>query len=358
MERILFVHFGGIGDVVLAFPAVQSLRETFPDARITMLVESRARGVGAFNPAIDEVLVFDAKGRPSLGDFVDLVGNLRDRRFDLAIASGRNPAMAALLWLSGARQRIGYAGGPLSWLLSTAVPLVTRQYAGHLYYSLVAPVVSIPARLPQIAVAPEDRAWAVEFLTARGVSDGDRLAVLHPGASRIAEIRGIHKTWEPVRWAQLAADLLAEGFKVVLAGGPDDEAIVGQIRSHLDRGTAALDENVIVAYGQTRQLGQLAAVIERGSVLVAVDSAPMHIGIAVGTPTVGIFGPTDPEKLLPSGTAHQAVHVTGLACRPCLWDRRKTTCSELTCLKSLSVDMVLQAVERAVPQRHLTESRE
>ncbi|MBM3276283.1 MAG: hypothetical protein FJZ00_14105, partial [Candidatus Sericytochromatia bacterium] len=65
----------------------------------------------------------------------------------------------------------------------------------------------------------------------------------------------------------------------------------------------------------------------------------------------GIFGPTDPEKLLPPGTAHQAVHVTGLACRPCLWERRSTTCSDLTCLKDLTPDMVLAAANRAMPAR-------
>ncbi len=347
-ERILFVHFGGIGDVVLAFPAIKSLRETFPAAHITMLVESRARGIGAFNPAIDEVLVFDAKGKPSLGEFLGLVGQLRASAFDLAITSGRSAAMAGLLWLTGARRRIGYDAGPLAWTLTTAVPLSVRQYAGDMYYDLVAPLVTIPPRLPQLAVSLEDRTWAAEFLAASGLAETEPFAVLHPGASRMAELRGICKTWEPRRWAALATALRAEGLPVVLAGGPDDEAIVRQILERAEQDTAQPGK-LVVAHGKTRQLGQLAALIELGSVLIAVDSAPMHIGIALGTPTVGIFGPTDPDKLMPAGTIHQAVHVAGLACRPCLWDRRRTTCDELTCLKGLPVETVQAAVWRALP---------
>ncbi|MBI6546395.1 MAG: glycosyltransferase family 9 protein [Cyanobacteria bacterium NC_groundwater_1444_Ag_S-0.65um_54_12] len=349
IRKILFIHFGGIGDVILAFPALQSLRETFPAARITTLVEPRAKGIKAFSPAIDEVLTFAAKARPTVGELLDLVGQLRHGAFDLGIASGRSPVMPALLWLAGIRWRIGYAANCLAWTLSRAIPLQTQQYAGNMYYDLIVPLVKIPPRLPQVALAPEDRAWAVEFLVRRGVVDGDRLVVIHPGASRMAELRGIHKTWSPANWVELIQRLKSAGFQLVLAGGPDDEEVIKTILAGLFWHSAG--DKVHLAYGQTNSLGQLAALIQRGQLLIAVDSAPMHLGVAVGTPTVALFGPTDPQKLLPAGTMHQAVHVTGLPCRPCLWDRRNTTCHELTCLNSLAVEQVLQAVWRALPNQ-------
>ncbi|MBM3266244.1 MAG: glycosyltransferase family 9 protein [Candidatus Sericytochromatia bacterium] len=349
IRRILFVQFGGIGDVILAFPAIKSLREAYPDARLTLMVESRAKGVGAFNPAIDEVLAFDAKDRPTLAEFLDVVGGLRSRYFDLAVASGRSPAIPALLLLSGARYRVGYAANPLSMLLTVAAPLERKQYAGWMYYDLVGSFLDIPACVPQVVVAPDDQAWATEFRARNGLVDGDAVVVLHPGASRMAARRGIHKTWEPRRWAEVARQLLAASCKVVLAGGPDDDEGVAAI-------LATGLEGVVVAHGQTRSLGQLAALIQRAALLIAVDSAPMHLGIAVGTPTVGIFGPTDPDKLIPPGTSHQAVHVGGLACRPCLWDRRSTTCQEITCLRDLTPDMVLAAAHRALPSRADTRS--
>lgn len=346
IRRILFVHFGGIGDVILAFPALKSLREAYPAARITLLVEPRAKGVGAFNPAIDEILAFDAKGRPTLAQFLDLVATLRERSFDLAIASGRSPAMPALLLLSGAPYRVGYDANPLAFTLSRAVKLETKQYAGWMYYDLVGSFLDIPPRVPQVAIAPEDQAWAAEFMARAGIAEEEVVAVLHPGASKMASARGIHKTWEPRRWAEVVRALLVGGTRIVLAGGPDDDEGVAAILA--DLGDDA--ERLVVAHGQTRSLGQLAALIQKASVLVACDSAPMHLGVAVGTPTVGLFGPTDPEKLLPPGTVHQAVHVgSSLACRPCLWERRTRTCGELTCLKELTVEAVLAAVRRALP---------
>ncbi len=344
IRRILFVHFGGIGDVILAFPAIKSLREAYPDARLTLLVEPRAKGVGAFNPAIDEILTFDAKNAPTLSAFVDLVAQLRSRYFDLAITSGRSPALPALLLLSGARYRVGYSANPLAVLLTRAARLDPKQYAGWMYYDLVGSFLDIPPVVPQVVVAPDDQAWATEYCTRNGLADAEPIVVLHPGASKMAVRRGIHKTWDPLRWAEVARALLGGGCKVVLAGGPDDDEGVAAILAQDLPG-------IVVAHGQTRSLGQLAALIQKASLLIAVDSAPMHLGIAVGTPTIGLFGPTDPEKLVPPATPHQAVHVTGLACRPCLWDRRTTTCSDLTCLKELTPDMVLAAAWRALPAR-------
>jgi ADP-heptose:LPS heptosyltransferase len=354
IKRILFVQFGGIGDVILGFPAIKSLREAYPDARITLLVEPRAKGVGAFNPAIDDVLAFDAKARPTLSQFVDIVAQLRSRYFDLAIASGRSAAMPALLLLSGARYRVGYAANALKAALTIGVPLNQKQYAGWMYYDLVGSFLSLPPRDPQVVVASDDHAWAADFCARHALGEGEPVVVLHPGASRMAALRGIHKIWDPARWAEVARTLARGGCKVVLAGGPDDEEGVAAILADLEDRPIFADRSgpgVVVAHGQTKSLGQLAALIQRARLLIAVDSAPMHLGIAVGIPTVGLFGPTDPEKLLPPGTAHQAVHVGSLACRPCLWEHRSTTCSDLTCLKDLTPEMVLAAANRALPAR-------
>lgn len=345
-RRILAVNFGGIGDELLFFPTLQSLREAYPQAHVTVLVEPRSRGIVALNPAVDEILTFDPKHRPSLGELAGLVGKLRDRSFDLAIASGRNPAIPLLLFLAGIPRRIGYRANRLSRLYTTAVPLETRQYAGKMYHDLVAPLLEAhpdngpaPARLPQVVIPASEAAWAREFLAPAG----DRpVVVLHPGTSRMAVAKGYHKHWAPDRWAELAARLERAGTAVVLAGGPDDAEAVAAIQERMVA-------EPLLAYGQTPTLAHLAALISEADLLVAVDSAPMHLGVATGTPVVAIFGPTDPLKLLPEGTIHQAVHLTDLACRPCLWERRATCCDALTCLAELDVDRVEQAIMRLVP---------
>src|SRR5947209_2503272 len=101
IQRILVVNFGGIGDEILFFPVIQSLREAYPHAHIAALVEPRCEGIMRFNPAIDDVFTFDAKHEPSPFEFLKLVARLRARRFDLAITAGSSPIMALLVWLTG-----------------------------------------------------------------------------------------------------------------------------------------------------------------------------------------------------------------------------------------------------------------
>jgi ADP-heptose:LPS heptosyltransferase len=210
-----------------------------------------------------------------------------------------------------------------------------------MYHDLVGYLGKQP-RLPQMTVNPADREWARDFL-----ADAKRpVVVFHPGVSKLSIEKQIIKGWAPERWVELGRRLAAQGATVVLAGGPDDEDIIRLIRE-----TGGFP--YVEAYGKTKGLGQLAGLIEQADALVAVDSAPMHVGVAVGTPTVAIFGPTDPAKLLPAGTVHQAVHVEGLACRPCLWDKRQTSCDELTCLKDLGVDQVEAAVLKILPALHV-----
>ena len=344
IKRILLVNFGGIGDEILFFPVIQSLREAYPHARLTALVEPRCRGIMAFNPAIDDVLTLDVKGKPTPGEILRTFMDLRSRRFDLAIGSGRSPIMPLLLLLSGARYRAGYDANRLSWSLTEKAKCNPQQYAAEMYYDLIRSWVPIPFRLPQAVLSQHDREWARTFLSEAGVQPGDRVAVLHPGTSRLSVEKGFIKSWDPVRWAELAMRLKEEGFKVVLAGGPDDAEAISKLKEHLA-------QPILEAYGKTQGLGQLAALIAQASALVCVDSAPMHLGVAVGTPTIALFGPTDPAKLLPTGTVHQAVFVSDLECRPCLWDRRSTTCDALHCLRNLAVEAVMNAIRRALPTR-------
>lgn len=342
IRKILVVNFGGIGDEILFFPVIQSLREAYPQARLAALVEPRCEGIMRFNPAIDEVFTFDAKHNPSKVEFAKLVLRLRKERFDLAITAGSSPIMALLVWLTGAKHRVGYAAHKWTRLLTKAVPLNKQQYAAHMYHDLVGWLGKDP-RPPQMTVPPADRAWAKAFYEEHGRRADRPVVVLHPGVSKLSIEKKIIKGWEPARWVELGRRLANAGMQVVLAGGPDDEEIIRLIRE-------TGDFPVTEAFGKTKGLGQLAALIEQADAVVAVDSAPMHVGVAVATPTIAIFGPTDPAKLLPPGTVHLAVHVDGLSCRPCLWDHRATSCDALTCL-DIPVDRVEDALKKILPPR-------
>ncbi|MEB3284274.1 MAG: glycosyltransferase family 9 protein [Candidatus Sericytochromatia bacterium] len=295
----------------------------------------------AFNPAVDDVYTFDAKHNPRVRDFFTLVLALRKECFELVITAGSSPVMALLARLTGAPHRVGYATHRFTFLLTHAVPLNKQQYAAHMYHDLVGFLGKAP-RPPQMTVPPSDRAWAEKFLESSQQQEKTQTVVIHPGVSKLSIQKNIIKGWALENWIELARRLCASGKRVVLAGGPDDKEVIAALRSQLNT-------QVIDASTATETLGQLAALIEAADVLVAVDSAPMHVGVAVSTPTVAVFGPTDPRKLLPSGSVHRPVQSGPLACRPCLWDKRQTSCEALTCLIEIPVEAVEDALLKVLP---------
>jgi ADP-heptose:LPS heptosyltransferase len=122
--------------------------------------------------------------------------------------------------------------------------------------------------------------------------------LIHPGTSLLALQKGIIKTWASAHWANLIERLVSQGeFEVILAGGPDDAAIIEEIMGYLANHPPM--PLFFSAYGATKNLADLAALIELSDLIICVDSAPMHIAVALGKPVVALFGPTDHGKLLP-----------------------------------------------------------
>ena len=145
------------------------------------------------------------------------------------------------------------------------------------------------------------------------------------------------KTWTPDVWTELIKRIIEKGKKVYLIGGPDDKECIEKI-------DAALNgyPDYVNLYGTTKNIMDLARITKKAEVLICSDSAPMHIGVAVGTKTLALFGPTDEKKLLPVSEKFIAIK-NNADCRPCLWDKRQTTCERLDCLK-IDLDEVVKLI--------------
>lgn len=322
--KILTINFGGIGDEVLFLPTLEGIRASYPNAKITLLVEPRSAGIGVITDLIDEVVTFDIKKRPLYAsDLIDLLTILRTGDYDMVVSSGSSPMVSVLLFLSGIPRRIGYNSNRLARLLLTEpMPLHRYQYAGNMYHDLIVGLPGAASALPAIPriKAGAEEAYAMESLLeklwreARQSSEigqsakaghssdasqnHDRQRVLiHPGTSRLAIQKGLNKTWSAENWCKLAELLGKEpGVDVILAGGPDDKEAIEQIRAQLQP-----DSKVISTYGHTRNLRELVGLIDICDLMVCVDSAPMHLAVALGKPVVALFGPTNEAVLLPSG---------------------------------------------------------
>lgn len=337
-ERILLINFGGIGDEILFFPVIKALRQHYPETHLSILVEPRCRNIMEHHYYLDEVLTFDIKHRKHPSDLLELLSLLKSADPELIISSGSSPFVALLLFLSGTPYRVGYGSNKLQFLLTHTAPLDKEQYAAKMYYDLLT-ALGFPKAdpVPEMVLPPPVYQKVDQWLADKDLTDTPYV-LIHPGVSKISKDKQFIKSWDMPNWRDLILKLLDEGRHVVLAGGPDDADEMDYLLSEVPE-----HAHFHSIYGATKSMFELGGFIERSELMICLDSAPLHIGVALQANILAIFGPTDEQKLLPKRPNVQVV-TFDIACRPCLWTTRQTTCAELSCLKEISVDRVHQAV--------------
>ena len=314
-NNILLINFGGIGDEILFSPVIDALKKSYPASKITLCLEGRSKAFINLTKNIDNYFCIDIKTKNKYIEMIKLYFKAISGKYDLVISSGANPLISLLLFFTGIKTRIGYSTNKFSQkLLTYPVSLNKNQYAAKMYFDLVKPVSDCEFALPEIDVKDTGKI--------------KNSILIHPGVSKISISKNITKTISPKKWAELIIKLLENGKTVYLAGGPDDKECIEIINNELNNYKFP---NYINLYGQTKNIYELAEYIKKSEILICSDSAPMHIGVATDTKTIAIFGPTHNEQLLPNSEKYIAI-TNNIACRPCLWDKRKTTCNELYCL--------------------------
>lgn len=323
MKRILLINFGGIGDEILFLPTIISLKKEFPDAHITLALEPRSRGIADLTDKIDDLILVDLKRGNKYVELMKLVMRAWTGRYDLVVSSGANKLIPILLAGMGIKKRYGYDSGALSQkLLTQAIPLNKNQYAAAMYHDLIAPVTGHRTLLPEIDV---ERQPVIE-----------NSVLIHPGVSKISVEKNMIKTITPEIWADVVRGLAAAGKKVRLAGGPDDEACIARIVE------LCADVEFENLYGKTKNLKELAQLISSAEKFICSDSAPLHVAVALGIKTYAIFGPTDDKKLIPPSVVALKAN-DNCPLKPCLWERRQTSCETLDCLK-ISAESIIEKV--------------
>jgi len=289
--RIVALVPGGIGDQILFFPTLDDLQQTYPNAQIDVVVEPRAAAAYQVSKSVHTVMQFDFKGRNSLADLVNLLGNLRDRQYDIVLSLGQRWVVGFLLWLTGIPVRVGFAGGGGDRFLTNPVPLKPNQYAAAMYHDLLTGL-SISLPCPELAVSVPTKAldWADGERQRLGIDNGGYV-LIHGGSSQLAKDKGIDKIYPVENWQLILQDFQQRqpDLPIVVVQGPEDQAFV----------QALLSVNSHLKITSPKEVGGLTAMIAGASLMLCTDSAPMHLAVAVKTYTLALFGPTDPAKLLP-----------------------------------------------------------
>lgn len=321
-KRILALNFGGIGDEIFFLPTLISLKKEFPDSHITLTLEPRSKSVKDLTDVIDELFLIDVKGKKKYTELLKLIYLARKGKFDIVISAGSNKFISIILWLTGIPLRYGYNSGKLSeFLLTKAVPLNKNQYACAMYHDLVSPLTDNKTLLPEINVSSQEKI--------------PNTVLIHPGVSKLSVQKGMIKTVGAEIWAETIDLLIQKGKRVILAGGPDDKDCIETIRNTVK------NKNYEDYYGKTKNLRELAELIGKAETIVCSDSAPLHVAVAMKTRTYVIFGPTDDKKLIPQSELVTAIKASdNCPLKPCLWERRQTTCETLACLKITAKDIV------------------
>lgn len=324
-KNILTINFGGIGDEIFFLPTLISLKKEFPNSKITLALEPRSKSVKDLTDVIDDMFLIDVKGKNKYLELLKLVflarkGNF-NKKFDMVISSGGNKLISLLLFMTGIKERYGYASGALSQkLLTKAIPLNKNQYACDMYHDLISAITEYKTYLPEINVEPQVKI--------------QNSVLIHPGVSKLSVQKGMIKTIPAEVWAEVIDILIERGKKVILAGGPDDKECIEKIRATVK------NKNFEDYYGKTKSLKDLAMLIAKAEKFLCSDSAPLHVAVALKTKTYVIFGPTDDKKLIPNSELVTPIKaLDSCPIKPCLWEHRQTTCSSLDCLKIKAQDI-------------------
>ena len=326
MKKILFINFGGLGDEILFLPTILSVKQEFPNSEITLALENRSKGITNLTNVIDKTLFANIKGKNKYFELAKLLLKIWTEKFDIVISSGSNKFISIFLFLTFIKKRYGYNTGKLSELLLTkAVKLNKNQYAVNMYHDLIEGLTNIKTELPIIDIERKN----IEPNT----------VLIHPGVSLLSVRKNMIKTIPAETWAEVVEKLADSGKKVILAGGPDDKETIDIIQQKVS------SEKYINMYGKTKNLKELAELISGAEKFLCSDSAPLHIAVALGVKTYVIFGSTDDNKLIPKNGKVKSIKNENCKCelRPCLWERRQTTCEELDCLK-ISSDNIVKVV--------------
>jgi lipopolysaccharide heptosyltransferase I len=333
-RSILVVRLGALGDLVHALPAVAALRAAWPDARIDWLVDGRYAALLAMVPIIDRAIVV---GGATGASTLSVLRALRRGRYDAAIDLQGLLKSAAFARFSGARDTIGFATAQLreraaSLLYTTRVRADDRGHVIRKNLSLVRALgIAADAMTCPLVVPPTPK--LAEVRTLLGAGDAGAFAVINPGAG------WPNKQWPADRYGAVAAHLgRRHGLPSLVAWGP------GELE-RAERVAVASEGAARVA--PATSLADLVALARAAALFVAGDTGPLQLAAAVGTPVVGVFGPTNPARNGP--WADDDVCVSRFDECECHHKRR---CRRPTpCIETIAPQEVIDAVDRRLAKR-------
>jgi lipopolysaccharide heptosyltransferase I len=334
-DRLLVIKPSSFGDIIHALPILPLLRDQWPQTAIDWLVKEEWGELLLSQPELNEVLFFPK----TLSAWRALKKHFRRTRYDLVIDLQGLLRSGIASLMTGAPLRIGFAGSREGsrWCYTTrfepgsgSMHAVERNLDLLRQFGL--PAVTTPTFPLPTSRAADD--WLESLWRKEHLDHPESAVVIHPAA------RWKTKRWPAKRFAEVGDRLsAAHSARIFLIAGSEQSAQASEVVRHMQC-------RVVNLAGRT-SLPQLMALLRRASLLISNDSGPMHLAAALGSPVIGIFGPTDPRRVGPYGAVNVALKKNFL-CSGC--SRQRCTHAQ-ECLRAISVDEVVESASTMLRRR-------
>lgn len=323
-QNVLFIRPGGIGDAVLLLPSIKELKSAFPHLKIDILCEKRNSGIFELSGDVDHIYLYDR-------DF-ELLKCLKNK-YDVVIDSEQWHRLSAIVaLLTWAPVRIGFATNERERLFTNKVSYCHDDYEVYSFLRLIEPFIGyIPSfSHDEPFVDIEDNPASLD-----GHLSENTIAIF-PGAT-VAERR-----WGGDRYGKVARVLIEKSYKVIIIGSKDDREDAAKI---INIAPGAIDLT-----GKTT-LKEVASILKRSKLLITADSGLLHLAVAVGTPTVSLFGSGIEKKWAPRGKRHRVIN-KHLACSPCTKFGYTPRCKlSVKCMSSITVEEVYEMAVKLLEEQ-------
>lgn len=357
--HLLLFKLAGMGDLLLASPAVRACRRSWPEARITLLTGQSNRTVYAHCPHLDGIETIDDR-RLLAGSALAcareawaLRRRLRALRPDVALVLHKDWRHNLLFRLAGVPRRYGFARDGGGRFLTRAVATTREQHDIEKYLAVCALVDGFRPDGEHVELFPgaADREAVDALLTDWRCAARWAPVALAPGGAANAKEEMATRRWPLEHYVELAGRLLADDRHVLLVGGPGDRRFTERI---LEAHPAAAGGRIRDATGRLSPHGSM-LLLRHAALLVTHDCGPMHLGAVAGIPVLALYGPTVPAETRPRTAGSRVLwRREQCACIPCYHEGRFPACAHGRCLAEITPAEVLTACRdmlAALPQK-------
>ncbi len=333
INSILVIQLAGLGDMVLATPAINALKDSYPRASISLLTNGRSAELIAGSKQIDDILILN-----NTGDLLKIAGLLRSRHYDIVINLARLYSfigaikMCLLFWLINGKFSLGRNTDGKGFFYTLKVPEALKELK-HEVESKIYVISAMGADVKKINfslnISHNDEQFIDKFLSQKGIKPDERFLVINCSTFRPS------RNWPAEYYAELSNQLNLEiKRKIIFIGVSKEKAFFIRIKKLLN--FEPLDFIGVFT------VKQLVAFLKRSSLLISPDSGVVHIANSLGIPLVELFGPGEFHRYHPYNNVNAIVINKNAECAPCF----KTNCRNKKCMELIKPNEVLAAVKQ------------